>query len=359
VSSDSNNRNHPPETKSSIPSHAKGLIIAGVLLLVCTLILPTLPYVWLSGANNSVQATEFEELNPRSNFWREVRTGGAGYTTNIGPDAAVLIHDRGETWRQFRSGFLVPYGGYLMGFVLALIAGFYALRGPVLLENGESGQLVFRFSSYQRVVHWFTAILFWLLALSGLILLYGRLVLKPLLGSTGFAVTASACKEAHNLFGPIFIIALLLLFLAYVKDNLYEKGDLNWLRKGGGMFGQHASAGRFNFGEKAWFWLVCILGLAISVSGLVLDFSNLGMDRGTLELSHVAHSVAAILFISISFGHIYLGVVGTQGSLRGMTTGYVDANWAKHHHDRWKPELLEPVEIQGPVSGAGLVTEND
>jgi formate dehydrogenase subunit gamma len=58
-----------------------------------------------------------------------------------------------------------------------------------------------------------------------------------------------------------------------------------------------------------------------------------------MEASHVVHGIAALIFIAISFGHIYLGTLGMEGSLESMTTGYVDANWAKAHHDLWYEEM--------------------
>ncbi len=313
------------------------MIWAGVLLLLGTFTLPVLPYLWAS-ASNDIASLDTVQNNPRANFWRNVRTGTAGYSAVGGPEANVLINNDGQNWRQFRMRLLAPYGSYLMGAVLFTIAIFYALRGPVQHLSNEPKELLLRFSVYQRVVHWFTAILFWILALTGLILLYGRFVLIPLFGSSGFALTASASKEAHNLFGPIFIVALFLLVIEYARDNFYRKGDLSWLIKGGGMLGKHASAGRFNFGEKIWFWLVLLLGTIISFSGIILDFANLNFDRNTLELAHVLHGIAAILFISVSFGHIYLGTIGTKGTLRGMTTGYVEQAWAELHHDKWRPD---------------------
>ena len=332
--------------------HLKGLMIACLLLVVSTLTLPLIPYISVSTANTIAVAAETPSQgeNPRANFWRAVRGGQAGYTAVPGREAGVYIHGNGVNWQAYRTRILAPYGSYLMGAVLAFIAIFFVIRGSIKPENGFSGRTVERFSVFQRVIHWFTAILFWLLALSGLILLYGRYVLIPLLGAENFAVTASACKEAHNLFGPVFLLALILLFVAFVRNNFYEKGDINWLKNGGGMFGRHASAGRFNPGEKLWFWLVCLLGLLVSFSGIVLDFSVLGLDRTSMELAHGIHTIAALLFISISFGHIYLGTIGTQGTLKGMTEGSVDLNWAKLHHDKWAAEVEQTASTKTTVT---------
>lgn len=234
---------------------------------------------------------------------------------------------------------LIPYSAYLMAGILAAILLFFLIRGRIRLEEGESGKTVPRSSTMVRIAHWFTVILFMILAVTGLILLYGRAVLIPILGQETFSVIAAASKEAHNLFGPIFPVALIIIFIPLVKVNIYEKGDLKWLFKGGGFFGGHVSAGLYNMGEKTWFWIVILVGLTISVSGLILDFSVFGQSREVMELSHIVHTIAAILIISVAFGHIYLATVGVEGTLQAMTSGEVDANWAKSHHDRWHDEL--------------------
>ncbi len=319
------------------------MIRALILLLVCTITLPVIPYIWASV--EPAGASEIaDQSNPRANFWRKVRTGEAGYSAIGGPDAGILINHQGQNWRQFRMKLLAPYGGLLMGSALFILAMFYAYRGSIGYQSDSPARPVLRFTTYQRIIHWFTAILFWILALTGLILLYGRFVLIPLFGSSGFALTASASKEAHNLFGPIFVVALILLTAEYVKDNFFSKGDASWIVKGGGLFGGHASAGRFNCGEKIWFWLVVLLGAIISVSGLILDFTVIGFSRNTLEFAHVLHGIAALLLISAAFGHVYLGTVGTRGTLRGMTTGLVDTAWAKLHHDQWLEQQIESLE---------------
>ncbi|MGH8733855.1 MAG: formate dehydrogenase subunit gamma, partial [Burkholderiales bacterium] len=51
------------------------------------------------------------------------------------------------------------------------------------------------------------------------------------------------------------------------------------------------------------------------------------------------HAVAAILFIAMSLGHIYLGTLGVEGAYQAMRTGYVDEVWAKEHHPIWYDEV--------------------
>ena len=327
----------------------------GAYMLLLVLVLPLIPYA-IAAINNSTTAPGHQIVkpvqvpDPGSEFWRDVRQRDravTGTTQIKGVDTGVLIDKPGEDWRLFRMEKLVPWGAILMGVILAAIILFYLLRGTVRLSAGFSGRKILRFTLSERMVHWFTVSIFMLLALTGLALLYGRFVLIPLLGPEGFSITASACKEAHNLFGPLFLFAMLALIITFIKNNFYASGDFKWLLKAGGLFGGHASAGRFNAGEKIWFWLATILGLALSVTGLILDFAVLGQGRDVLAISHVIHGISAVVMIAVSFGHIYLGTAGMEGSFSSMANGYVDENWAKEHHDLWYEEVKHTATATG------------
>ncbi len=354
--------------KNSKSGRMRKALYFSLLSLFIVVALPLLPYAFDAQAVDVKQdkADKVVALqSPAINLWNNVRqrTGvveGSSQVKSV--DSGILINKTGEDWRRYRIETLVPYGAYLMGGILGAIILFYLLRGKTLLPGGRSGKRIPRFTLNQRTAHWFTAGIFWLLAITGLILLYGKYVLIPLLGAEGFSITAAACKEMHNLFGPLFLLAVLAMLVLLVKDNFYNLVDLKWFAKGGGMFGGHVSAGRFNAGEKTWFWLVIIFGLSLSISGLILDFPVFGQGREIMAISHLFHSVSALVLISISFGHIYLGTVGVEGTLESMTTGSVDATWAKAHHDHWYEQMTaggEKVEsvdksIQGGIVEGGV-----
>jgi formate dehydrogenase subunit gamma len=57
--------------------------------------------------------------------------------------------------------------------------------------------------------------------------------------------------------------------------------------------------------------------------------------------------VGALAWIALWVGHAYIGTLGSEGSLEGMTTGYVDEEWAKQHHNLWYDE------VKGEGAGAG------
>ena len=331
------------QRKSSETSRARrrrAMLWSYLIILVAILVLPMSGYVYSYFSSQTAQAAAKQDTNPRANFWRYVRDGNQGDTTQSGPYTTdVLIQNGGQNWREIRNGPEVTYGAALMGIMLAAIIVFYLYRGRVRLEGGRSGVRVPRFTVNDRMVHWTVAVTFIVLAITGLSLLYGRAVLIPVFGLVGFSYVAAAFKFVHNLFGPIFVVALVFMILSFIRGNLPEKGDLKWLVEGGGLLGKRVSAGRYNAGEKIWFWVVVTMGLTASVTGLILDFPVFGQTRGAMQWSQIIHGVSAIIFITGAFGHIYIGTLGMEGSLESMTQGSVDANWAKEHHDRWYEEM--------------------
>ena len=276
--------------------------------------------------------------NSQSDYWRALRHGKSGVSTT-GRDGGLLIQSQGEDWRLIRKQYILKYSGRALVAVIVLLVLFFLVRGRIRLKGGRSGKTISRFSLAHRTAHWFMASVFIMLAISGLIILLGRIALAPLIGKGAYAIMASAAMQGHNLIGPLFIIALVWLVYLFLPGNFLKLVDLKWLAKGGGLIGGHASAGHYNFGEKVWFWLVVFGGLAISVTGVMLEFPWLVTNLQLLQLSTIVHGVAAVGMIAFAFGHIYIGTLGMEGALDSMTTGDVDVNWAIEHHDLWYEEV--------------------
>ena len=95
------------------------------------------------------------------------------------------------------------------------------------------------------------------------------------------------------------------------------------------------------------FWLLVIIGAGISISGFVLDFPFIvDAARGSLRLAQVVHGLTTLALMAVILGHIYLGSIGTEGTLQSMKHGSVDANWAKMHHSLWYEEVTGEQESQ-------------
>jgi formate dehydrogenase subunit gamma len=284
------------------------------------------------------QLREVTQPGNNAPVWREVRREAQEHYTSIkGRETGVLVQSAGDTWRQIRNGPITFYGGWLIVIVCLIIAAIYFAQGPITTHEKPSGRLIDRFSVAERWAHWVMGISFVVLGITGLVMLFGKHVLLPIIGYTLFAWLSSLSKNLHNFVAPLFMVSLLVFIVMYAKDNLPEKGDGAWLAKGWKMFaGEHLPSGRFNAGEKVWFWVgVVILCLIVSVSGLILLFPNFDQVRATMQQAHVVHAVAAILVIGFGLGHIYMGTIGVEGAYRNMRDGVTDETWAKEHHEYW------------------------
>lgn len=262
------------------------------------------------------------------------------YASIPGPETNVLIQE-GRAWRAFRNGPLTQVSGWVIVLVLAVILVFYLVKGPIALRNPPTGRLIERFSAVDRAAHWTTAISFVVMALTGLIMFFGKYLLLPWMGYVAFSWLTIVSKNLHNFVGPLFIFSIVVTFLIFVKDNFLGSEDVKWFAHiGGAVKGEEYPSGRFNGLEKVWFWGgLTVLGLVMAATGLILDFPNWNQGRGAMQLSEQVHLIAAVLFILGAFGHIYIGTIGMVGAYRGMRDGYVDEEWAREHHLLWYEEV--------------------
>lgn len=256
--------------------------------------------------------------------------------------AANLIQPGGQDWRSFHQGTMHWIGALaILGMIVALVA-FYMTRGKIMIEKGFSGRTITRFGGIDRFAHWLTAGCFIVLALSGLNLTFGKTIVAPILGDAAFASLAGYGKIAHNYLAFPFMAGLALMFLIWVKDNIPNSIDAEWIRQGGGLFskGKHPPAKRFNAGQKLIFWMVIIGGTALSVSGVYMLFPYSAGGVTNLQFWTIIHGVVGLLLIGAMIAHAYIGSIGMEGAFDAMGSGQVDLNWANEHHSLWVQEEL-------------------
>jgi formate dehydrogenase subunit gamma len=299
------------------------------------------------------------QVQPGNNapMWRSVGQGVSGYSSlpkSQAPEAGNLIQpfvqypgsrlaSAGESWRQVRNNIIIPYGAALLLIAVGAMALFYFSKGTIELHGQETGRKIERFTPFERSAHWANAIAFVTLAISGIVIAYGKYFLLPIMGGTLFGWLSFALKNVHNFAGPLFAVSLVVVFITFVKDNLPSKDDVVWLLKGGGLFsGTEVPSHRFNAGEKVVFWGgVLLLGAIVVGSGLVLDMLLPGLiyERGTMQIASMIHGVAALFMMAMFIGHIYMGTIGMRGAYKAMREGYVDETWAKEHHELWYDDV--------------------
>jgi formate dehydrogenase subunit gamma len=317
----------------------------------------TTPLLEPQPGDSNAQRARSQPLN-NAPFWRGVHDSGKtpGTVNNLDMgEKGVLVQPitsypgtrattAGEAWRQIRNWWIIPLGGLAILFVVAAVGLYYWWKGPIGggLER-PTGRLIERFTPFERLVHWSTAITFTILAVSGAVISFGKFLLLPLMGGLLFGWLTWLLKTLHNFVGPLFAICAVVMFVSYLHSNWPSKDDVRWLLKLGGMLGgEHPPSHRFNAGEKIVFWGgLLFLGVAVIASGFVLDHlvPGLATTRANMQVAHIVHGIFALLMIAMFIGHAYMGTIGVSGSWQAMKTGYVDEGWAEVHHPLWREDI--------------------
>lgn len=212
---------------------------------------------------------------------------------------------------------------------------------------------VLRFTSSERAFHWLAATSFFVMFVTGLLMLErGRV-------SNGMLV-------AHLVSAGTMVVGLALIALKGDRRALsrtrrqltsLDARDREWLARVPAAVLRRAPeipAGRFNAGQKVNFMLVSVLFAALFASGVGSLVAGVHPPNPLLKLAHAAAAYTALLVVA---GHLYMALVNpsTRPALRGMISGRVDAEWVRRHHPR--PDIAEGDEREGPGSPANSSRE--
>jgi formate dehydrogenase subunit gamma len=156
------------EQQTSKPrGRRRAVLVTVAVSLMVSMALPLTGYfAYEAGLLQSAQAQESKDE-------RAVRGGVEGYSAVSGQETGVLIQNGGQNWRAVRNGPVSFYGGSLIIVVLLLLAAKHVVKGKDKLET-RTGRTVTRWSSFERIMHWYVAISFIILAITGLSLIFGK-----------------------------------------------------------------------------------------------------------------------------------------------------------------------------------------
>ena len=208
-----------------------------------------------------------------------------------------------------------------------------AAEQAIAKENVVVGDEVVRHRLSSRVIHWAVAASFMLLLVTGMP------IWSPIFGWMAALVGGlEVCRWLHPWTGIFFSATSLVMFFRWLGEMKLERNERAWL--GPKMIeyfkfrGTDPDVGKYNGGQKIFFFLVSLASLVLLLTGFVLWFP-LNFARGLREVSLLLHDASFIFFFVAIVFHIYLGTAAEPGTFRAMTRGTVTRAWARHHHPRW------------------------
>jgi formate dehydrogenase subunit gamma len=205
-------------------------------------------------------------------------------------------------------------------------------------ENVLVGEEIVRHNLASRIIHWSVAVTFFVSLFTGMPI-WSRLFgwMAPLFG--GLPV----CRVVHPWAGIAFFIGSVFMFFDWATEMRFEPHEKKgWW--GPQLFHylrwevEDVETGKYNGGQKFFFWTVGLGALGVLLSGLIMWFPR-SFPELLREFSYLIHDVTFILFAVAIVFHVYLGTSAEPGTFRSMTRGTVTPMWARLHHPRWYREV--------------------
>jgi formate dehydrogenase subunit gamma len=196
-----------------------------------------------------------------------------------------------------------------------------------------SKELLQRFTYLERIVHWVVGATFVALLLTGLAFAYPSFFwLTTLVGG------GPAARVMHPWIGSVFGVGMVFMLALWIRDMFLDQGDWRWLVSVRDYVTQRHDkvppAGKYNAGQKVFFWAQGLLALVFVLSGLVLWMPD-RFGSGLSSMSRLLHYTATLGGGLLLVLHVYLGAIAYPGTARGMIDGKVTRRWAALHHPRW------------------------
>ncbi len=243
----------------------------------------------------------------------------------------ILDHWEKEVFQFISSlGVLKGYYAWLSLGLLGLLLVHYFLFGPRRFSS--RGRKIHYYSALTRFIHWGAAIFMSLLVFTGL----GLIFAKELGG--GYLVTNLRVFHLGSAF--VFLGFGVLLFLIMVKDMFPAPYDLKWFFVLGGYLSKKKArvpAGKFNAGQKIWFWVSTLGGGAMFWTGYKLYL----FTAPTVELRSnlILHQYLGLPLLALFLVHLYMALFAVKGALRSMISGYKHEEEVKILHPKYYEKL--------------------
>ena len=207
----------------------------------------------------------------------------------------------------------------------------------------QSDGRILRYTLSERVQHWLGAFTYIYCLITGLA--FWSPYMFWLADLVGGGPTA---RFWHPWFGVGFALSVFWMYKMWRGDLATTDADRRWW-KAINYYVENDDeklppVGRFNFGQKIFFWLMFFGVILLLISGLGLWFveSIPWSLRWLRYLAVTVHVVAALATIGAFIIHIYMSVFMEPESFQAMIHGRVPSAWARTYHRLWYEQVTKP-----------------
>ena len=197
---------------------------------------------------------------------------------------------------------------------------------------------IVRYNLRERLVHAAAGITYVYLLLTGLAFWTPGLYWLAIVLGGGYL-----SRLLHPWIGLIFSGILLVMWASWRREMKTTREDREWrkhiVKYMTNQDEKVPPAGRFNYGQKQFFWLMVIASVALIVSGIALwGITSVPGELAWVRYAAILiHSVSGLVTIGLFIVHLYMGIAVVPGGLSAIVRGEVTSEWARQHHSAWKP----------------------
>ena len=251
----------------------------------------------------------------------------------------------GAQFLHFQTEWFKPLFMYIGLGTLLVFLLHYLIIGPKRFSH--EGRQFYVFSLFMRIVHWIAALGFILIIPTGFMMVFAKY-----LGGGELVLYA---RYMHSIGTVLFALALIPMFLVWFIPMLPTIDDIKWLFIAGGYLSRkkrEIPAGKFNAGQKLWFWLAMLGGTVMIATGGLMYFQNIDiallqqieMDQiEKLRLSVIIHNFLGMAIAAMFITHLYLSLFGIKGALSSMINGKKSEDELKHLHSSYYKKLIKKL----------------
>lgn len=203
-------------------------------------------------------------------------------------------------------------------------------------------ELIPRYSLAERANHWFGALTYIYLLITGLA--FWSPYLFWMAAVVGGGPTA---RFMHPWFGLLFTASLFWMLREWRRDMRVDDDDRQWSRDIRSYITNEDEklppVGRFNWGQKLFFWGMLYSTILLLLSGIALWYTQaLPWSLRFLRYAAVlVHASVALITIGLFLIHVYMSTVLEEGSFGSMVHGNVTRAWAWTFHRKWYYEVTD------------------
>jgi formate dehydrogenase subunit gamma len=204
---------------------------------------------------------------------------------------------------------------------------------------GARESRIVRYTLDERIHHWMAGLSYVYCLITGLA--FWSPYLFWLAALVGGGATA---RFWHPWSGVIFTASVLWMYKLWRKDMAATAADRAWF-KAVKYYVENQDEklppiGRFNQGQKIFFWVMLYSAILLVLSGLGLWFVE-SIPPWLRHLSITVHVIAGLATIGGFIIHIYMGTALVRGGFNAIVTGEVASSWARHHHRLWYEQVTK------------------